>query len=139
MATFGTREGETSLDAQSALRCALGAADALERWNAERTARGEDGLRVGIGLQCGEALVATIGTGERLEHTVIGDVVNVASRLERLTRQYGTPLLVSEQVFAAAGREGLDRDLPDRFAVPEPFEIRGRSGRIEARPLRTVD
>jgi two-component system sensor histidine kinase ChiS len=62
-------------------------------------ADGFDALRVGIGVHYGQLMLGTIGEEERMEGTVISDAVNLASRLEGLTKIYGVPVVISEQTI----------------------------------------
>lgn len=84
MATFGTpAPGEA--DATNALRCAREMERAVDLWNAQRVAQGEPEIRASFGLHFGPVVLADIGSS-RLEFAVIGNTVNVASRIEKLTR-----------------------------------------------------
>ena len=67
--------------------------EAVDQWNATRP---EQALRVGIGIQSGEAVTGTVGSPQRKEYTVIGDTVNLAARLEQLTKDTGARMLMHE-------------------------------------------
>jgi hemerythrin-like metal-binding protein len=76
---------------------------ALERLNVVRAREGRSAVRVGIGLNTGTAMVGTVGGVGRMEATVLSDAVNLASRLEELTKLYGVPLLMSEATLYSLG------------------------------------
>ena len=103
MATFGTPwTGER--DAGNALRCARAMIGAVQDCNAERAARGEPTIRAGFGIHYGPAVLGDIGAN-RLEFAVIGNTVNVASRLEALTRELGVALIASDALIERAKSE----------------------------------
>ena len=88
----------------SAVKASIDILHAVERLNVELVREGLAPMKVGIGVHAGEVVVGTIGsTRHKLEYTVIGDPVNVASRIEQLTKKVGVPLLVSHEVIEAAG------------------------------------
>ena len=84
MATFGTPV-VGARDASDALACARAMCVVLDQWNAERRQAGEPEIHAGIGIHFGEAVQGDIGAN-RLEYAVIGTAVNIASRLEAMTR-----------------------------------------------------
>jgi adenylate cyclase len=126
MATFGTPSRGPD-DASRALRCALALALETTRWSAERAAAGGLPLEIGLGLHYGEAIVGSIGDGQRLDYLVIGDTVNVASRLERLTREMNAQIVVSDELVARVSDEGAEADgLLDGFARRGEEYVAGR-------------
>lgn len=80
----------------AALRCSLAMLQKLDEYNVGRVRAGYRPIRIGIGINTGIVILGTIGGAGRMDGTVIGDAVNLASRLERLTKDYKVPLLISE-------------------------------------------
>jgi len=100
MAEFGVpvHRGDR-VEALAAVRTALAMQANLEELNRELEREGLEPLRQGIGIHCGEVIAGNLGSSDRLEYTVIGATVNLASRLESLTRQFPDyPILMSGDV-----------------------------------------
>jgi len=112
MALFGIGSDSRN-HADKALAAARSIQRTMERLNAQRAARGEDPIQIGIGINTGPAIVGSIGSPERMEFTVIGNTVNVASRIEALNKTLGTSLLLSKET-----RDAL-RQLPTLHALPQ--------------------
>jgi adenylate cyclase len=102
MAYFGAPVA-TDDHATQGVRCALAMQRALGAMNHERGARGEPALRMGVGLHTGPVVLGDIGAPNRREYTAIGDTVNVAARIESLTKTHDAAVLVSAATRAAAG------------------------------------
>jgi adenylate cyclase len=100
--------GETKVadGAAAAVRCALALRSRLVELNARRLATGRPALAFKIGIHTGQVIAGTIGAAERHEYTIVGDTVNVAARLEQLAAEAGYDLLVSEETWVLAGRNG---------------------------------
>ena len=129
MALFGIgtetqSDDDQQASARAAVRASLDMMQRLEELNAELAGDGIPDLGIGIGLHHGAAIVGSLGSRDRLEYTAIGDTVNVASRVEGLTKLQGTPLLITRQV--------ADR-LGDEFAVRalEPQQVKGQPQPLE--------
>src|SRR5262249_14127187 len=130
-AVFGVPEA-TVEDAANALKCANMMLAALDCWNTERAARGEQHLAIGIGLNFGPAVLGDVGSERSFSFTVIGDTVNTASRLQRLTRSLATPLVVGDPLVRAVKSGGADAAcaLASRLRDQGEQALRGRAGVI---------
>lgn len=97
--------------AASACRSALEMIDELEELNETFKKEGLPQIEIGIGLNTAEVVVGNMGSAKRFNYTVIGDGVNLASRVEGLNKVYGTHILITEFTQAYIGNEFLTREL----------------------------
>lgn len=126
LALFETPDAQSS--ALAGLQAAADIGVALARFNRVLASEGEEPVRIGMGLHAGTVVLGEIGAVGHAPRTLIGSTVNAASRLEAATKDLGVELLVSREVFAAAG-------FGDPVAGYQGFDLRGVEGRIEALPL----
>ncbi len=94
MALFDDKTSDCALQAALSMRHMLG------QFNQERDRNGLPPIEIGIGIHRGEVIMGTVGFSSRIDSTVIGDAVNVASRVEGLTKNYGCPILVTSDTIA---------------------------------------
>ena len=97
--------------ADDAVKAGLGMLETLEVFNAGRRAAGQPPINIGVGLNSGTLMMGTIGEKHRMDGTVISDAVNLASRIEGLTKTYGVRLLVSQYTV-------------ESLADPKAYDIR---------------
>ncbi|MFQ5773992.1 MAG: adenylate/guanylate cyclase domain-containing protein [Kiloniellaceae bacterium] len=130
MALFGTEQG-VEAGCRDAIRAARRMAERLIEINGALAHELERPLRIGIGIHSGSAIVGEMGYGRATSVTVIGDVVNTASRLEALTKDLGAQLVVSEP---AARHANLDLS-----AFPQrEIEVRGRETALAVRVVKNA-
>jgi adenylate cyclase len=119
MVVFGAPVPKPEQDAANAMRAAVRMRKALQELNHRLEARGMQALRTGIGIHTGEVVAGNIGHDRRMEYTVIGDAVNLASRLETNTKDLGCNVLISEDTYE------LVKDVVEVRAVRE-ITVKGR-------------
>ncbi len=115
MAVFGAPFSSGD-DAGDALRAAVDMLRALREFNQRRAQAGQPRVQMGLGLHTGQVVSGSIGSPRRMDYTVVGDGVNLASRLEGANREYGTQLLISEFTLTDLRRSCLLREV-DRLRV----------------------
>ncbi len=132
MATFGTPT-EGPHDAGNALACARALIAEADDWNKLRDASGYPIVRLSVGVHFGPVVRGDIGTERRLEYAVLGDTVNVTSRLEELTRTLHCAIVASDDIVTRIRHSGDPRadDLLAGFVKCEPQRLRGREALTE--------
>jgi class 3 adenylate cyclase len=122
MSVFGALE-RNPWHALDAVEAAVGMKKALAQYNEGLRERGFPELRFGVGIHSGTVVAGVVGCDELLEFTVMGDVVNVASRIEGLTRKLDTDILLTNEVRSR---------IVDRFDMIEmqPTFIKGKTNRL---------
>ncbi|MGE3513291.1 MAG: adenylate/guanylate cyclase domain-containing protein, partial [Vicinamibacterales bacterium] len=143
MALFGAPLDDPN-HADHAVEAALDMVTELERLNARWKAEGRPGLDIGIGINTGSMIAGNVGSDAIMSYTVIGDAVNLGSRLESLNRQYGTRIIISDATRRQLkGRYRL-RALGDALVKGKShavaiFEVIGRMGDTAAETETSVE
>jgi len=126
LAVFEKRDASSS--AHAGLKAAIDISRALDRFNEQLEAEGSPRIRIGMGLHLGDLVLGEIGAAGHASRTIIGDAVNVASRLESETKALGVELLVSDELIQAAD-VAIN---PDEVRL---FQLRGVTQPVPALPV----
>ena len=123
MAIWGVPIGKPNDNYNAILACLEMRKD-LAKLNELRISRGQVALKIGMGLNRGSVIAGNIGSNEKMEYTVIGDSVNLASRMESMTKTYGSDFLISKNVY---------EPVADRFIFKQDksAHVKGKSEPIE--------
>jgi adenylate cyclase len=116
LAIFGAPNPLPEDGARAAADAALEMLAALDELNHSELFPGVDAIHIGIGIHTGEAIVGNLGCAEKMDYSIIGDTVNLASRIESETKRYGTPILLSEDTMESLG-PGYDAEFVDAVQV----------------------
>ncbi|WP_081503632.1 adenylate/guanylate cyclase domain-containing protein [Treponema primitia] len=122
MAIFGAPRPLPNAQA-CAIRAAVRMIKALSKVDTSQLTLPEKGFAVGIGINSGECVVGNIGFQDRMDYTVIGDNVNLASRLEGVTKMYHHPIIVSENMYEAARDQFI-------FRKVDTVRVKGKSNPV---------
>lgn len=112
-------------NSQDALDAAISMQQEIRNFNNERIDKNQDEIRVGIGLHSGNLMLGTIGSDKRMDCTVISEAVNIASRIEKLTKIYQSSILISESVIE---RTRLKENY--QYRMLDYVFIKGQSSRV---------
>lgn len=114
MAVWGAPEsgGSPAVDALNAVIAALMMRGALYKFNKERAEKGLPPVRIGCGINSGPVVAGQIGSEERMEYTVIGDAVNLASRTEALNKPFATDILITENTYNLIKEKLVVEEMP---------------------------
>jgi class 3 adenylate cyclase len=138
LALFGALESNP-WQCRDAVLAALDMRVELARYNAQLREQSLPELQFGIGIHCGEVITGVMGAGQLNKFTVTGDAINVASRVEALTREFGVDLLITEDIRSALDAGVRLRAMaPARVkGKPEPIQtyyVEGNNAQDQARP-----
>ncbi|MEG3924982.1 adenylate/guanylate cyclase domain-containing protein [Microcoleus sp. T3_D1] len=108
--------------ADDAVKAGIAMLNTLKNYNEYRLEVGYVPIRIGIGINSGSLMLGTVGGKSRMDSTVISDAVNLASRIEGLTKDYGVPLLISQQTL-----ERLRNPKDYAIRIVDKVQVKGKS------------
>ncbi|WP_333970132.1 adenylate/guanylate cyclase domain-containing protein [Alteromonas mediterranea] len=126
MALFDHQGGTSQQKALDAVQAALDLRKALTIYNGHRKNSSYEPINMGIGIHFGPVIMGTVGSEDRMDTTVIGDSVNIASRLEALTPKYQADIIVSAQLLQIIGP-----GYPVKTRLLDWVRVKGRKAPIE--------
>lgn len=114
MAVWGSPEttGSAASDAWNAVNAALMMRSELYKLNKKREKEGKGKIQIGCGINTGSVVAGQIGSNHRMEYTVIGDAVNLASRTEALNKPFQTDILITENTYKLIGDRLVVEEMP---------------------------
>ena len=126
MASFGTPNVSPD-DAANALAAAFAMHEGVDRVNRARQETGLPEIRLSVGIHYGQVVLGDIGSARRMEFAMLGDTVNVASRLESTTRESDCRIVASDSVIRAIADPDLRQAFENRLQLRHGRKLRGRS------------
>lgn len=136
MASFGVPEPQEDA-AANAYICARDMLEKVSAWSKRRAFNGQEPISIGIGLSYGETITGTIGQGRNMAFVVLGQTVNMASRLQDLTRKHNAQMIVNEVFYQRISGQIETGTLSGGFEVSPPVQIKGFSDPVDIRVLKT--
>lgn len=116
-------------DTFNAVGACLAMREDLEKLNELRLSRGQPAIKIGMGLNRGPVIAGNIGSVEKMEYTVIGDAVNLASRIESMTKEYGADFLCSRSIHEQVNNDFI-------FEACKSAKVKGKSVAIDVFKIR---
>jgi len=126
MAFWGA-PGRHEDDALQSVLAGLDMIDAVYTFNEKQRGMGKPEFHIGVGINYGEVTVGNIGSERKMDYTVIGDSVNLASRMEGLTKTYHSELLISEYVYEEMRRAKIPATEPLNFRLLDTVAVKGKT------------
>jgi adenylate cyclase len=108
--------------ADNAVKAGIAMLHTLAEYNQHRASTGDVPIQIGVGINTGSLMLGTVGGRNRMDGTVIGDAVNLASRIESLTKNYEVPLLITQQTV-----DGLRNPADYGIRVIDKVQVKGKS------------